>query len=140
MARYEDPSVNPEVEEAILNIQTAIKRIEVVWETTQHGELAEAWAGLEQAVRYLKGEEMVDGEPANAEELRAYVEEHANLVFNIGAIIEDRETLNSEDEIEAAEREYALWRYLYDNLDALYERMGPIIDEVEDAVVLQAGT
>lgn len=87
----------------------------------------------------MSNEPITADEPTNAQELRAYIEENANLVFNIGTIIEDRETLDTEDEIEYAEREYALWRYLYDNLDPLYERVGPIIDAVEDAVLGDRG-
>ena len=75
-------------------------------------------------------------EPTTTDELRAYVEENANLVFNIGTILEDRGVTDSEDDVEAAEREHTLWRYLYDNLDYIYERVGPIIDDVEDSVFL----
>ncbi len=56
--RYEDVSVDPAIVEAILNIQMAITRIGpmlgTTWETP---ELNEAMVELEQAVRWLKGEE-----------------------------------------------------------------------------------
>lgn len=45
-------------DEAVLNIQMAIKNIALVWETTRSEVLAEAQADLEQAVRYLTGQEM----------------------------------------------------------------------------------
>lgn len=60
MPRYEDPSVDPEIEEAIINIEMAIKRIAVIWEVTHSHDLAEAQADLEQAVRFLKGEESAE--------------------------------------------------------------------------------
>lgn len=58
MARYEDVSEDPAIVEAIINIKTAVGRIAVVWESTQNDELADAQAELEQAVRWLRGEEV----------------------------------------------------------------------------------
>jgi hypothetical protein len=62
---YEDVSQDPGVEEAILNIQTAIRRVAACIESTRRAfpfsglpeELSDAQAELEQAVRFLTGEE-----------------------------------------------------------------------------------
>jgi hypothetical protein len=58
----EDPQEDPVVVEAILNIQMAIHHIvpfanQTGWLPGQHEELNAAVADLEQAVRFLKGEE-----------------------------------------------------------------------------------
>lgn len=63
MARYEDVSLDPAVEEAILNIKQAIRTISYTWEwaITQGFSIADDVAGaqadLEQAVRFLTGKE-----------------------------------------------------------------------------------
>lgn len=57
MARYEDPAEDPAIVEAIINIQQAIREIARIWEYTQSEDLANAQADLEQAVRFLRGEE-----------------------------------------------------------------------------------
>ena len=62
-SRYEDVTVDPAVEEAILNIQQAIRVIAPIWESmsrfghSQADDVAGAQADLEQAIRWLKGEE-----------------------------------------------------------------------------------
>ena len=43
--------------EAILNIQSAWKRVMLVWEHSQNDELNEAIAELQQAVRFLTGKD-----------------------------------------------------------------------------------
>lgn len=45
-------------EEAINNMRMAIERLYRVWEETQSEEVNEAIADLEQAVRFLTGEEI----------------------------------------------------------------------------------
>lgn len=63
MPRYEDPSVDPAVEEAIINIRQVIRYLALLWEWAVKREdpmaddLASAQADLEQAVRFLRGEE-----------------------------------------------------------------------------------
>lgn len=54
----EEVAFDPAIREAILNIQTAWKRVMFVWEYTQNDELNEAIAELQQAVRFLTGEEI----------------------------------------------------------------------------------
>lgn len=59
MPRYEDVSEDPVIVEAIINIQTAIRHIAPLLGTTaETPALNEAVADLEQAVRWLKGEEV----------------------------------------------------------------------------------
>lgn len=53
----EDPEFDPK-RQAILNVQTAEKRVMRVWEHSQNDELNEAIAELQQAVRFLTGEEV----------------------------------------------------------------------------------
>jgi hypothetical protein len=57
MARYEDPSEDPAIIEAVVNIKMAIRHIALVAEYARSTELQEAMADLEQAVRYLEGKE-----------------------------------------------------------------------------------
>jgi hypothetical protein len=63
MPRYEDPDEAAAVIEAIVNIKQAIRVIAPLWDDMQrfgHGsadDLAGAQADLEQAVRFLSGEE-----------------------------------------------------------------------------------
>lgn len=54
----EEVAFDPATREAIINIQMAIKRIALVWESTGHDDLPDAQADLEQAVRFLTGEEV----------------------------------------------------------------------------------
>lgn len=88
----------------------------------------------------MSNEPVTNDEPTTADEYRASIERNANLVFNIGTIVEDRGLYADvdEDEAEVSVREHALWQYLYENLDYLYEQVGPIIDAVEDAVMIEA--
>ena len=66
-------------------------------------------------------------EPGTTAEKEAYLKEHANLVWNIGTILEDR--------VEPGERERALvWEYLYENMDDVYEPVAKVIDSIEVAV------
>lgn len=66
MARHEDVSADEAVVEAVVNIRSAIRVIAPLWEDMQrfgHGsadDLAGAQADLEQAVRFLLGEESPD--------------------------------------------------------------------------------
>ena len=53
----QDVVVKPK-EEAINNMRMAIERLYRVWEETQSEEVNEAIADLEQAVRFLTGEEI----------------------------------------------------------------------------------
>jgi hypothetical protein len=61
--RLEDPSDDPAIVEAIINIKQAIRVIAPIWEDmTRFGhsgadDVAGAQADLEQAVRFLNGEE-----------------------------------------------------------------------------------
>jgi hypothetical protein len=63
MPRLEDPSEDPAIVEAIINIQLAIRVIAPLWESMQQfghsgaDDVADAQANLEQAIRFLKGEE-----------------------------------------------------------------------------------
>lgn len=63
MPRYEDVSQDPAIVEAVVNIQQAIRVIAPLWEDMQRfaygrpDDLAGAQADLEQAVRFLRGEE-----------------------------------------------------------------------------------
>ena len=57
MITYEDDDEWDPKAQAILNIQTAEKRVMRVWEHSQNDELNEAIAELQQAVRFLEGEE-----------------------------------------------------------------------------------
>lgn len=52
-----EPDDMSPTDHAIANIRVAIDRIAMVWESTEHEDLADAQADLEQAVRYLTGEE-----------------------------------------------------------------------------------
>jgi hypothetical protein len=61
---YEEPEIvnsraeeDPIIIEAIFNIQMAIQHIARIWEATGNMDLADAQADLEQAVRWLRGEE-----------------------------------------------------------------------------------
>lgn len=64
--KYEDVSKDPAVEEAILNIQHVIRRMALCIQSTRVAfpfsglpeELSDAQADLEQAVRWLEGEEV----------------------------------------------------------------------------------
>jgi hypothetical protein len=62
MARMEwlldtEPEEMGVIAHAVANIQMAVMKIATVWESTGHEDLADAQADLEQAVRYLTGEE-----------------------------------------------------------------------------------
>lgn len=58
MPKYEDPSLDPEIEEAILNIKQVLRWLYVMWEANQRDDnISGAISDLEQAVRYLRGEE-----------------------------------------------------------------------------------
>lgn len=57
MPRHEDPADDPAIAEAIINIQMSISTIARIWEYTQNEDLADAQANLEQALRFLRGEE-----------------------------------------------------------------------------------
>lgn len=61
---YEEPEVvndrveeDPVMIEAILNIQMAVGKIARIWEVTRSHDLADAQADLEQALRFLRGQE-----------------------------------------------------------------------------------
>lgn len=57
MSKHEDPSDDPAIVEAVINIKQAIRSIALIWERTRSEDLANAQADLEQAVRWLEGKE-----------------------------------------------------------------------------------
>lgn len=66
--------------------------------------------------------------PPTRPQHRRNVRRYANLVYNIGTIIEDRESLN-EQQLDR------LWAYLGNHTDTVYELVGPVVDEIEDAIL-----
>jgi hypothetical protein len=68
------------------------------------------------------------GQPKTPEEREAYLKENAGLVWNIGTILEDRRDAHGKTD------EAAIWEYLYENLDSIYEQVGPILDRLEDTI------
>lgn len=66
-------------------------------------------------------------DPQTPEEKEAYLKQNASLVWNVGTILEDRR-----DHVDA---DVALiWDHLYENLDSIYEQIGPTLDRTEDAI------
>lgn len=55
--KYEDVSVDPAVEEAIMNLEMANLKLAQLWETLQSPTIEDARADIEQAIRWLRGEE-----------------------------------------------------------------------------------
>lgn len=59
---------------------------------------------------------------------REKVKRYAGLIFNVGTIIEDR---RDGSYVGAAQADDPLWAYLWENVNSLYEQIGPVIDRVE---------
>jgi hypothetical protein len=66
-------------------------------------------------------------EPQTAAEKEAFLKEYASLVWNVGTILEDRRS-----DYYVGSDLSEIWDYLYENLDVIYEQIGPVIDRVED--------
>ena len=64
--------------------------------------------------------------PQTAIEKEAYLKEYAGLVWNVGSILEDRRDVHG--------KAPAIWDYLYENLDSIYDQIGPTIDYVEGEI------
>lgn len=65
--------------------------------------------------------------PKTLTEMKAYLEEHAGLLYNVGTILSDRKEPNEQEE-------YVLWEYLYENMNVLYDQLGRAIDYIEEQV------
>jgi len=83
---------------------------------------------LSPSLEYLVG--LADQEEPRIEQLsdREKVKRYAGLIFNVGTIIEDR---RDGSYVGAAQADDPLWAYLWENVDSLYEQIGPVIDRVE---------
>jgi len=68
-------------------------------------------------------------EPQTPADKEAYIKEYAGLVWNVGSILEERRSGDYE-----AAKDGAIWDFLYDNLDHVYERVGPMLDGFEEQI------
>ena len=57
MARYEDPSEDPAIIEAIVSLKSARRALAPVYEATQSPSIWSALEDVEKALRYLEGKE-----------------------------------------------------------------------------------
>lgn len=72
----------------------------------------------------MTGDKLSD--PQTTEEKKQAMKEWAGLVYQVGTIIEDRRGEGEDTD--------PVWEYLWENMDGIYEQVGPTIDRVEDAV------
>lgn len=70
-----------------------------------------------------------DREPKTSEDKEAYIKEYAGLVWNVGTILHDRAAGSVDGPIDQP-----IWDYLYENLDEVYEKVGPMLDNLEDRI------
>ena len=57
------------------------------------------------------------------------VRRYSTVAYELGEALEDREAFVTEEQMNA------LWAYMRENLDGLWERLGPILDDIEDTVL-----
>ena len=59
---------------------------------------------------------------------RRKVKRLSSVVFDLGCCVEDRGSLTDEQ----LDR---MWAYLADNIDGVWDRIGPVVDAIEDEIV-----
>lgn len=60
---------------------------------------------------------------------KKWVRRFSSVVHDLGEIIEDR------GNVETVEQMNALWSHLRENTDSTWDRIGPILDDIEDTVL-----